>query len=233
MRSFGAVVAVLTAVVLTSPMASPQPVEASCVAPAFKFKPARVARGGVLTITGQHFGDDCLDTGTLPPGVGPLGQPLTGLVIVIDQADLEFVVAMGSADSDYSFRVEVVVPSGLAPGDASVQLLGANVARLTTDVPLVISSASPTGSAVATVATFGPPTTSETEPLGSLPPTPLPAEIPDEPTTTTPTGSTTPIVDGGSTTGDLQRVIAVGVAGVVAIGATVVAVRSHLKRRGW
>lgn len=225
--------AVLAAVVLTSPIASPQPVEASCVAPAFTFKPARVARGDVLTITGQHFGDDCLDTGTLPPGVGPLGQPLTGLVIVIDQADLEFVVATGSADSDYAFRVEVVVPPGLAPGDASVQLIGANVARLTTDVPLVISSASPAGSAVATVATFGPPTTPDTEPLGSLPPIPLPAEIPDEQTTATPTGSTTAIVDGGSTTGDQQRAIAVGVAGVLAIAATVIAVRGRIKRRGW
>jgi hypothetical protein len=229
----GVGVAVLAAVVLTMPMASPQPVEASCVGPAFKFKPARVARGGVLTITGQHFGDDCLDTGTLPPGVGPLGHPLTGIVIVIDQADLEFVAATGSADSDYAFRVDVVVPSGLAPGDATVQVIGADVARLTTDVPLVISSASPIGSTVATVATFGPPTTPDTEPSGSLPPTPLPAEIPDEPTTTTPTGSTAPTVDGGSTTGDLQRAIAVGVAGVVAIGATVIAVRGRVKQRGW
>lgn len=225
-------VAVLTAVVLTTPM-SPQSVEASCVGPTFKFKPARVARGGVLTITGQNFGDDCLDTGTLPPGVGRLGHPLTGLVIVIDQADLEFVVATGSADDDYAFRVEVVVPSGLAPGDATVELLGADVARLTTDVPLVISNASPIDSAVATVASFGPPTTPDTEPSGSLPPTPLPAEIPDEPSTATPTLSTTPIVDGGSTTGDRQRAIAVGVAGVVAIGATVVAVRGRVKRRGW
>ena len=226
-------VAVLAAVVLTSPMASAQPVEASCVAPAFKFKPARVARGGVLTITGQHFGDDCLDTGTLPPGVGPLGQPLTGIVIVIDQADLEFVVATGSADSDYAFKVEVIVPLGLAPGDATVQLLGGASARLTSNVPLAISNESPIGSAVATVATFGPPTTPDTEPVGSLPPIPLPAEIPDEPTTTTPTLSTTPILDGGSTTGDLQRAIAVGVAGVVAIGATVVAVRGRIKPRGW
>ena len=85
----------------------------------------------------------------------------------------------------------------------------------------MISSASPIGSAVATVATFGPPTTPDTEPLGSLPPIPLPAEIPDEQTTATPTGSTTAIVDGGSTTGDQQRAIAVGVAGVVAIAATV------------
>ena len=223
----------MAAVVLAGPIASPQPVEASCVGPAVKFRPARVARGGVLTITGQNLGDDCLDTGTLPPGVGALGQPLTGLVVVIDQADLEFVVATGSADSDYAFKVEVVVPSGLAPGDASVQLLGAGDARLTTDVPLVISNASPIASDATTVATFGPPTTPDTQPLGSLPPTPLPADIPDEPTTTTPTLSTTSIVDGGSTTGDLQRAIAVGVAGVVAIGATVVAVRGRVKRRGW
>jgi hypothetical protein len=232
-RFLGAVVAVMAAAVLAAPMGSPHPVGASCVAPALQFKPARVARGGELTITGQNLGDDCLDTGTLPPGVGALGQPMTGLVIVIDQADLEFVVATGSADSHYGFRVKIVVPAGLAPGDATVQLLGAGDARLTTDVALVISNASPIGSAVATVATFGPQTTPDTEPLGSSPPIPLPAEIPDEPSATTPTLSTTAIVDGGSTTGDLQRAIAVGVAGIVAIGATVVAVRGRWKRRGW
>lgn len=224
--------AMMTAVGLAGTIASPHPAEASCVAPVLRFKPALVTRGEALTITGQNFGDDCLDTGTLPLGVGTLGLPLTGIVIVIDQADLEFVVATGSADGDYAFKVEVIVPLGLAPGDAAVQLLGSSSARLTSDVPLVISNEPPIGSAVATVETFGPPTTRDTEPVDSLPPTPLPAEIPDEPTTTTPTLSTTPILDGGSTTGDQQRAIAVGVAGVVAIGATVVGMRGRMKRRG-
>ena len=85
----------------------------------------------MLTITGQYFGDDCLDTGTVPPGVGALGNPLTGLAIVIDQGEREFLVATGSADSDYSFQVDVVVPSELEPGEASMSIIGAGDARLT------------------------------------------------------------------------------------------------------
>ncbi len=87
----------------------------------------------MLTITGKYFGDDCLDTGTLPPGVGALGNPLTGILIVIDQGSLEFPVANGSADSDYSFQVDVVVPSELAPGEASINILAVGDARLTVD----------------------------------------------------------------------------------------------------
>jgi hypothetical protein len=195
-----------------------------------KFKPAKIARGGVLAITGQYFGDDCLDTGTLPQGVGPLGNPLSGLVIVIDQGEHEFVVAAGSAGSDYSFRVDVVVPAGLEPGAASLALLGAGDARLTDNLPLVISSAPALRSDVATVATFGPPTP-DTEPPGSLPPPVLPADIPDPQVATVPTLSTTPIaVDGG--TADHRRAIGVGTAVVVAIGAAAFGLWSISRRRG-
>ncbi len=148
----------------------------------------------MLTITGQHFGDDCLDTGTLPQGVGPLGDPLTGLVIVIDQGEHEFVVATGSAGSDYSFHVDVVVPAGLEPGAASLALLGAGDARLTDNLPLVISSAPAPRSDEATVATFGPPTP-DTEPPGTVPPPVLPGDIPDPQVATVPPLSTTPVAD--------------------------------------
>lgn len=202
---------------------------ASCVAPMVKFKPSRVARGDVLTITGRYFGDECLDTGTLPPGVGALGIPLTGLAIVINQGPNEFLVATGSADSDYEFQVEVVVPSQLEPGEAVLSVVGAGDARLTIDPALVISGASPITSSEATVATFGPPTT-DPEPVGSLPPTPLPAEIPDEPDATPAPLSTTPIDDTDDSS-DLQRAISVGFAGVVAIAAIGFAAWSRSKRR--
>jgi hypothetical protein len=195
-----------------------------------KFKPTRVARGGVLTITGQYFGDDCLDTGTLPPGVGPLGNPLTGLVVVIDQGTREFVVANGSAGSDYAFKVDVVVPSGLEPGDASINVLGVGDARLTTDTPLVIANAAPaSGSSDTTVATFGPPTPPDTEPPGSSAPPVLPAEIPDDPVATAPPLSAVPVVE-NTDNRDLQRAIGVGIAGVVAFGAVGFAVWSRSRR---
>ncbi len=185
----------------------------------------------MLTITGRYFGDDCLDTGTLPSGVGALGNPLTGLVIVIDQGTHEFVVANGSAGSDYAFKVQVVVPAGMEPGDASVNVLGVGDARLTTETPLVISNASPVGSTDSTVPTFGPETTPDTVPTGSTTPAVLPAEIPDDPVATAPPLSAAPIVENGDNR-DLQRAIGVGIAGVVAIGATVFAVWSRSRRRG-
>ncbi len=184
-----------------------------------------------MTIAGQHFGDDCLDTGTLPPGVGPLGSPLTGLAIVINQADREFLVATGSADSDYAFEVELVVPSELEPGEAIVSVMGAGDARMTLSPALVISNASPLSSAEPTVANFGPQPTTDTQPPGSLPPVVLPADILDEPVATSPPLSTTP-TDPDTGNSDLQRAIAVGVAGVVAIAATGFAVWARAKRRG-
>ena len=62
------------------------------------------------------------------PGRAPasdrLGNPLTGLVIVIDQGTDEFVVATGSADSDYAFEVDVVVPTDLAARRGSAEPAG-------------------------------------------------------------------------------------------------------------
>jgi hypothetical protein len=203
---------------------------ADCAAPTVKFKPTRIARGAVLTVTGQYFGDDCLDTGTVPQGVGPLGSPLTGLAIVIDQGEREFLVATGSADSDYAFQVDVVVPSELEPGEATLSIIGAGDARLTISPALVISTAPPPDSAETTVATFGPPLTTDTEPAGSVPPPILPADIPDEPLDTAPPLSTVPIEDDTDSSG-VQRAISVGVAGVVAIGALGFALWSRSRRR--
>jgi hypothetical protein len=225
-------IAVTAVAVLAAPLGAPPSATASCVAPSVKLRPTRVARGAVLTITGQYFGDDCLDTGTLPPGVGALGNPLTGLVIVIDQGTREFVVANGSADRDYEFKVDVVVPAELEPGDALVDVLGVGDARLTTKPTFVISNLPPVSPSESTTAEFGPSTTTDTEPLGSAPAQVLPNEIPDEPAATTPPLSAAPIVESGDNR-DLQRAIGVGVAGVVAIGAIGFAIWSRSRRRGY
>ena len=140
-------------------------------------------------------------------------------------------VATGSADSDYSFEVDIVVPAELEPGEATVNVLAAGDARLTIDRPLVISGAAPISPEEATVATFGPPPPPDTTPPGTVPPVILPADIPDGPAATTPTLSTTPIVVDPDNSG-LQRAIGVGIAGLVAIGATAFAVWSRSRRRG-
>ncbi len=141
----------MAAALIAAPVVTDHPAGASCPAPVLTFKPTKVSRGGTLTITGQHLGDECLDTGTIPQGVGPLGAPLTGLTIVIDQGSNEFVVATGSADSNYSFQVDVVVPPKLEPGEATLAVLSAGDGRLTISPSLVISSAPPVSSADATL----------------------------------------------------------------------------------
>jgi hypothetical protein len=151
-----------------------------------------------VTITGQYFGDGCADTGTLPAGAGPLGQPLTGLVIVIDQADREYVVATGSADDRYEFAVDVVVPAGLQPGQATVSIVAGD-ARMEVPTPLVISAAAPVGNKNDAVATFGPSTTAETGAAVTEAPPPVPAEIPDlQPSTTVAVLETVPLGDQGA-----------------------------------
>lgn len=180
-------------------------------------------------MTGQYFGDDCLDIGTLPAGVGALGTPLAGLTLAIDQGDKEFIVATGSADSDYEFQVDVVVPAGLEPGDAILSILGSGDARLTVDPPIVISSAPPISSTDAPVATFGSEPPQDTVPSGTDSPPVLPAEIPDAPVATAPPQSVAPTAN-DSDSSDLQRAIAVGVAGVVSIAAVGFAVWTRSKR---
>jgi hypothetical protein len=174
----------LVAVIIASLLSSHATAVASCPAPTAKVRPTRVARGATVTVTGQFFGDDCLDTGTVPAGVGPLGDPLTGLTIVIDQADREYVVATGSADSDYEFTVDIVVPAGLEPGQATVSIIAGD-ARMNLATPLAISAVSPIGKGDAAVATFGPDTVAPTGTGVTEPPPPVPAEIPDvQPSTT-------------------------------------------------
>jgi hypothetical protein len=230
-RSLGAFTIAATALLAAPWMLDRQPI-ADCAAPIVKFKPTRVARGGVLTITGQNFGD-CLSSGTVPGSVGPLGTPLVGLAIVIDQGDREFLVARGSADSDYEFEVEIVVPEELEPGEASLNLLGGGDARLAISPTLVISGAQPISSAEATLATFGPQPNTDTEADASVPPPILPADIPDENAATVPPLSTAPVEIDGSDSDHQRRILAVGFAVAVAIGGMVFALWSRSKRRGW
>src|SRR4051812_20530715 len=195
---------------------SPGTTTATCPTPTVKFRPTRVARGATVTITGQNFGDGCFDSGTVPEGVGKLGDPLAGLVIVIDQADREYVVASGSADRDYKFSVEITVPAGLEPGEATVGILAGD-ARMNLDSPLVISAVQPVGEDDQTVATFGPTTTASADPAVTEATPPIPAEIPDlQPTTTIAVLDTAPIDEQG-TSSQTWRAYGLAVGGVAVL----------------
>jgi hypothetical protein len=212
----GPVVAAVVAAMFGSLLWSHETTIAACPTPTVKFRPTRVARGATVTITGQNFGDACFDTGTVPEGVGKLGDPLAGLVIVIDQADREYVVASGSADQDYKFSVEIIVPAGLEPGEATVGILAGD-ARMNLDIPLVISAVQPVGDDDEAVATFGPTTTASPDPAVTGATPPIPAEIPDvRPTTTIAVLDTAPI-DAQGTASQTWRAYGLVVGGVAVL----------------
>jgi hypothetical protein len=220
----------LIAAIIASLSTSPATAAAACPQPTAKVRPTRVVRGATVTITGQYFGDDCLDTGTVPAGVGRLGNPLTGLVIVIDQADREYVVASGSADADYEFSVDIVVPAGLEPGQATVSIVAGD-ARMNLDTPLVVSTSAAIGKGDTAVATFGPTTIAPTDtPITEAPP-PIPAEIPDlQPTTTVAVAQTAP-VDQAGTPSQTWRAYGLVVGGVAVL--TIIGFIAWSRSRRW
>jgi len=91
---------------------------ASCAAPEFVYDGGDVHPGDTVTVVGQYWGDDCYDTGNQPPGEGVLGLPRTGIVVVFMQGGAETIVASGDADTEYRFRVDVVVPQTAVSGEA-------------------------------------------------------------------------------------------------------------------
>jgi hypothetical protein len=134
---------------------------ADCSGPMIEHTVGAVERGQEITVTGGGFGDNCYDTGPPPAGEGTLGHPLTGIVIAIVQDGVEHRVAVGDADADYRFEVQVVVPAGLAPGEARVEAMsGPHGAPAfdRTDEPLLVGEApAPTpGAGEPEVVTFGP-----------------------------------------------------------------------------
>jgi len=229
-RIGGALVAAMVVAMLMSLLSSHDVATAACPVPTAKVRPTRVARGVTVTITGQYFGDDCLDTGTVPEGVGRLGTPLGGLVIVIDQADREYIVATGSADDTYEFKVDIVVPRTLEPGPATVSIIAGD-ARMNLDTPMVISAVDPVGEGDAAVAAFGPTTTAPTDTaVTEVPPPPIPAEIPDvQPSTTVAVVQTAPL-DEQAGTSQSWRAYGLVVGGVAVLAIIVFIAWSRSKR---
>jgi hypothetical protein len=90
---------------------------ASCVGPSITASPTTLARGQQLTVTGQAWGTACNDTG-LRPGEPALGEPATGIAVVVAQGDVRMALARGDASANYTFRVAVTVPATFRPGVA-------------------------------------------------------------------------------------------------------------------
>lgn len=95
------------------------PAYGSCVAPTLERVDGPVGRGRVVELLGSAWGDDCHDTG-VPPGEGPLGEPLQDVEVTFEQEGRTWPLATVDADADYEIRAEVVVPLDAVPGRATI-----------------------------------------------------------------------------------------------------------------
>jgi hypothetical protein len=96
------------------------PAAASCVGPTVEVTPATAATGSAVTVHGEYFGTDCLDTGPPPAGMGVLGEPAQDVEVVLRHGEGEVVLGQADATSDYAFTIEVTVPP-VPVGQVSVE----------------------------------------------------------------------------------------------------------------
>lgn len=140
---------------------SASPSSARCLPANIAFEPDEAARGELVSVTGDHFGDSCFDVGDPPEGQGVLGNPEHDLELFVRQGGRDLLVAEGDAGTGYGFTVDVVVPLELEPGDVTFVARrsdGREVEALDDQgIPLVLTVADgpPAGDA-ATVAAFDP-----------------------------------------------------------------------------
>lgn len=163
-------------VLLVGLLCVPVAAAASCAAPELTYDGGEVHPGDTVTVVGQHWGDDCYDTGNQPAGEGVLGLPRTGIVVVFEQGGTQTIVARGDADTEYQFQVAVVIPQTAAPGEARlVARVGDTQGYDDSREPLSVASAGD-GSPVR-VASFGP----TEEPAPTPESTPNPPDSPAMP----------------------------------------------------
>ena len=93
---------------------------AACAGPAISVMTSEAARGETVTVRGTGYGTNCYDTGPPPPGEGALGVPLDDIAVTFEQGGTQTRVARGAADATYGFEVDVVVPTRLQPGPATL-----------------------------------------------------------------------------------------------------------------
>lgn len=100
------------------------PAGADCMGPTIAYAPIEVVPGEVVEVFGTGWGDNCYDTGPPPAGEGVLGRPVDHIEVVVSQGDSEEIVAVGAADAEYEFVVEVPIPSWVGPGEAWISARG-------------------------------------------------------------------------------------------------------------
>lgn len=205
------------------------PAAADCEGPTIEIERREVVRGGQLLVTGYAWGDNCYDTGSSPDGEGVLGLPIGEINVYVIQGTNEFLVASGSADSDYSFDITVVIPPELTPGTAIVQARWADRIAYSEEPQIVVTDAAPLVSSEPSVAAFEPTTTTTT--AGSTTSSTVAAT--GAPTTTAKpaTGAQGPLPDeGGQDNQDSKSSTALAIGGAAGLCA-VIFVLLFIRRR--
>jgi hypothetical protein len=151
------VVTTLLAAVVAS-ISGAHPAVADCAGPTFSHPGGELAHGDVLTVTGIAFGDNCYDTGPPPPGERSLGRPLSNIEVYLDQGNTHLLVAVGNADADYEWVVDIEIPDVLDAGDAQVSITAGPAFIFDESLPLMITSEMTSEASVESVevAAFGP-----------------------------------------------------------------------------
>jgi hypothetical protein len=117
-----AIAAVLIALLALDVRAS----AASCVGPQIDYSVDSVSPGQVVRVTGMYWGTDCYDTGDSRRDSGALGQPQHDIEVLVLQDQDGPVVARGSADRQYRFTVDVLIPGPLRPGTITIAARASN-----------------------------------------------------------------------------------------------------------
>lgn len=125
---------------------SPVMADAKCTNKMIEHDIGSVDRDGTINVVGIGWGDNCHDTGEIPPGESVLGRLATDVEVLLIQDGVEHLVATGDADEKYGFTADVPVPDDLNPGPVEViARSGDSVGYVVTTDPLVISDAPPPG----------------------------------------------------------------------------------------
>ena len=96
---------------------------ASCVAPVLTLDHTSGAIGEEVEIRGQYFGTGCNDVQIDGTFAGPpLGEPQTGITLVIVQDDQVIPLGVIDADDNYEFGVRLAIPTQLDIGPATIRV---------------------------------------------------------------------------------------------------------------
>lgn len=151
-------------VALLAVAASPLTADATCVGHLIEHDVGSVDRDGTIHVVGLGWGDDCHDTGSIPPGESVLGLPVVDIEVLLVQDGVEHLVATGDADEKFGFTADVAVPDALKPGPVEVVARAEDaIGHMDTTEALVVSDADPSGKSDDAVVRLGasPPDTVE------------------------------------------------------------------------